>query len=340
MDNLFLIRTLTTAVNAMVAPSRRIYNRLFQGKENMQGSDRLAFDIITGSEGILGNIAVNAPATVDKKVGVTTVTMTAPRIANKRMIATADLNAARQWGQQLGLMQMEQRIGIEQRDMRNKHDRTLEWWAAGALKGYIYDSDLTTLLVDYGLDATHRLTLTGDDLFTSPNSNPIIKLRTFKTIIEEDSGAVITGWLAYLGSEVMDALIIHPGVIEWLKTDRGAQIAENGRIERMAGIEMDEYNASFVDDNGTRRQFINSDEIVLIGLCDDLVDMPFAPVVDDDAPNGVGNITFDKNGSPVPALFFSKSWKVQDPSGRWIKVESRPLPVLKRAGAVITATVV
>ena len=78
----------------------------------------------------------------------------------------------------------------------------------------------------------------------------------------------------------------------------------------------------------------------MIGLCDDLVDMPFAPVVDDDAPNGVGNVTYDQSGNPVPALFFSKSWKIQDPSGRWVKVESRPLPVLKRPGAVITATAV
>lgn len=340
MDNLFLIRTLTTAVNSMKSPARRIYNRLFQGRENMQASDRLAFDIITGSEGILPNISVNAPATVDEKTGVTTVTMKAPRVSNKRFIATADINAARAWGQQVGLMQMESRIGIEQKDMRNKHDRTLEYWAAGAIKGYIYDNDLSTVLVDYGLSSNHRITLTGDDLFSSPNSNPMKKLRSWKKTIEDDCGTSINGWLAYMGSNVMDALIEHAEVKDWLKTDRGAQVAENGRIERMAGVELDEYNGSFVDDNSTRRRFIEEGELVLIGLCDDLVSTPFAPVVDDDAPNGVGNIDFDSNGNPVPVLFFSKSWKVKDPSGRWVKVESRPLPVLQRPGAVIVATVV
>ena len=60
------------------------------------------------------------------------------------------------------------------------------------------------------------------------------------------------------------------------------------------------------------------------------------PVVDDDAPGGVGNVTADGNG----VLYFSKSWKKQDPSGRWVKAEARPLPVLQRPGAVVDARVV
>jgi hypothetical protein len=336
----FTITALTQAVNAMKAPSRRIYNRLFQGKENMQPSSNLAFDVITGSEGILPNISVVAPATVDTKTGVKTVTMKAPRLSNKRLVQAGSLDGARAWGQQLQNMMMEQRVAQEQRDMRNKHDRTLEFWAAGALKGYIYDSDLSTVLVDYGLSASHRVTLTGDDLFNSPNSNPILRLRSWKKTIEDDSGAVITGWLAYLGSAVMDALIGHEAVIEWLRTNLGSQIAESGRIRRLAEVEMEEYNASFVDDAGTRRRMIDEDEIVLVGLCDDLTNTPFAPIVDDDAPNGVGNITFDQAGTPVPAPFFSKSWPEKDPSGRWVKVESRPLPVLQRPGAVISARAV
>ena len=336
----YSITRLTTAVNAMKAPTRRIYNRLFQGRENMQPTSILAFDVITGSEGILPNMSVVAPAKVDAKTGVKTVTMQAPRLTNKRLVQAGSLDSARAWGQQLQTMMMDQRVAMEQRDMRNKHDRTLEFWAAGALKGYIYDSDLTTVLVDYGLSASHRVTLTGDDLFSSPNSNPIARFRAWKKLIEHDSGAVITGWLAYLGSGVMDALIAHEVVKDWLKTDRGAQIAEHGQITRLAGVDLDEYNASFVDDDGVRRQFIEEDEIVLVGLCEDLTDTPFAPVVDDEAPNGVGNITFNQAGNPVPVLFFSKSWPEKDPSGRWVKVESRPLPVLQRPGAVISAKAV
>jgi len=336
MDNLFLIRTLTTAVNAMKSPSRVIYNRIFAQREHLEPSDRLAFEIITGSEGVLGNIAVSAPASVDTKTGRTVVTVTAPRISNKRFIHTSELNALRAYGQQIATEMMMSRIAREQRDMRNKHDRTLEFWAANALKGKIYDKDLSTVLVDYGVSASHLITLTGDDLWSSPNASPVTRLRAWKKTIEDDSGAAITGWVAFMGSEVMDALLTSGEVLDLMKYDRGSQLAETGRIQRLVEIEMHEYNGSFLDDDGVRRRFVGADEIILVGLCDDLVDVPYAPIVDDDAPGGVGNVGADGQG----VMFFSKSWKEEDPSGRWIKCESRPLPVLQRPGAVITATVV
>jgi Phage major capsid protein E len=336
MDDLFKIRVLTAAVNAMKAPAMKVFNRIFKGKEHLEPSDRLAFDIISGSEGILKNISIYAPSEVTDKTGRKTVTVIAPRLAQKRFIATAELNALRAYGSQIGLEMMKTRIAREQKDMRGVTDRTLEFWAVNALKGQILDSDLTTVLVDYNMDATHKPTLTGTDLWTDVGSAPLNKIRELKRIIEDDSQAAITEWVSFLGYEVMDALLKHDDIKDFLKYDKGSQMAENGRIARLAEVELNEYNGSFVDKAGTRHRFINSDEFMLIGVCDEMVDVPYAPVVDDDAPGGVGNI--DAGGSGV--LYFSKSWKKQDPSGRWVKVEARPLPVLQRPGAVVDATVV
>jgi hypothetical protein len=335
MDNLFKIRTLTAAVNAIKAPMRRVYNRIFAGFENMQPSDRLAFDVISGSEKLLGNISIFAPATVDDKTNRKTITLAAPRIANKRFVATSELNAYRAFGE-AGVEMMKNRIAQEQKDMRGKHDRTLEFWAVNALKGVIYDSDMTTVLVDYNVDASHRPTLTGTDLFTDAASNPIAKIRAWKQMIEDDSAASIDSWVAFCGSGVMDALLVNEAVRELLKTDKGSQIAESGRIQRLAEVELDEYNGSYLDAANTRQRLISPDEFLLVGICDELAEVPYAPVVDDDAPGGVGNVGEGGAGT----MFFSKSWKKKDPSGRWIKCESRPLPVLKRPGAVVDATVI
>ena len=117
----------------------------------MAPSDRLAFDIITGSEKILATIKVVAPATITDKTSRKTITMNAPRLAHKRVIHTSELNAMRAYGSQIGLEQMKDRIAREQMDMKNMVDRTLEHWACGALRGIIYDADLTTELVNYGL---------------------------------------------------------------------------------------------------------------------------------------------------------------------------------------------
>ena len=337
MDELFLVRVLTTAINAMKSPSRVIYNRIFQPREHLEPSDLLEFDIITGSEKILSNISVYAPAQVRDLTGRKTVTMKAPRLSTKRFIATAALSALRQLGGKLAVEQMKTRIAREQKDMRNEFDRTLEFWAANALKGKIYDSDLSTILIDYGVDTdTHVITLEGDDLWTSGNSDPIAKIRTLKRLIEDDCNATIQEWVSFCGYEVMDALLTHSGVLDFLKYDKGSQMAENGRIQRLAEVELNEYNASYLDDSGSRQRYISSDEFLLIGICEDVVDTPYGPVVDDDAPGGIGNTDAQGNG----VMYFSKSWKKQDPSGRWVKAEARPLPVLQRPGAVADVTAV
>lgn len=335
MDNLFKVRVLTRAVNEMPAPAMTIYNRVFRGREHLEPTDRLAFDVITGSDGLLPNMNVLAPATVTDKTSRKTVTMTAPRLAHKRFIHAAELNAARAFGQSAAVELMKDRVAREQMDMKNAIDRTVEWWAAGALKGQIYDADLETVLVDYGVADAHQPTLTGTSLWTNASSKPIGRIRTFQRIIEEDAGTTITGWVAFVGSSVMDALIKHSDVVDLLKYSQGAAVAQTGRIARLAEVELIEYNASFLQ-NGVRKRFVDPDRFLLIGLCDDLVDVPFAPVVDTDSPLGVGNVSAAGGGQ----LYFSKSWAEKDPSGRWIKVEARPLPVLQRPGAVVHAKVV
>ena len=167
MDNLFLVRTLTTAINALRAPGMRIFQRHFAGRTHMEPSDRLAFEVISGSEGVLAAITVYAPATVGAKTGRKIVTLSAPRLAEKRFIHTSELNALRAYGQQIQTELMSSRINRELTDMRNLHDRTLEFWAAYALRGQILDADLSTVLVDYNFKETHKPTLTGNDLWTA-----------------------------------------------------------------------------------------------------------------------------------------------------------------------------
>lgn len=336
MDNLFKIRVLTTAVNEMKAPEMTVYNRLFRGKEHLEPSDRLAIEVISGSQKVLKNISIYAAATVTDKTGRRVITLTAPRLATKRHVATAELNALRAYGEQIGVEMMQTRIARELQDMRNEHDRTLEFWACNAMKGIIYDADMTTELVNYNMASTHTPALTGTDLWTNAASDPIKSLRGWKRLIEQDSNASITGWLAIIGYSAMDAILQNTAVLNLLKYEKGRKIAEEEDVARLAKTEIVEYTATFLDTKGTRHSFIDPEYCMLIGLCDDIVDTPYAPVVDDEAPNGVGNITAQGQG----VVYFSKSWPEKDPSGRWIKVEGRPLPVLQRPGCVVYGKVV
>jgi hypothetical protein len=336
MDQLFQIRTLTTAVNALRAPGMRIFQRHFADKIHLGPSDLLQFDVISGSEGVLPAITIHAPATVGTKTDRKTITMAAPRIAEKRLIHTSEMNALRAYGQQIEVELIKNRINRELTDMRNVSDRTLEFWAAYAIRGKIYDADLATVLLDYQFKVTHTPTLTGNDLWTSTHadSNPIADIRAWKRLIEDDSNHAVTRWTAWVGSNVMDALPVHAKVIELLKNQAGLQLAETGRIARLAEVDMFEYNGSFVDSGGTRRYFVPPNAFILVGEGDDVFDCPYAPIVDSQAPGGVGNVNPDGSGS----LFYAKSWIVEDPDGRWIKVETRPLPAVQRPDAIVVAT--
>lgn len=336
MDDIFKIRVLTAAINALMTPAMKVYNALFRGKEHMEPSDRLAFEVISGSESILKNVSVYAPAEVTGKTGRKVVTMEAPRLSQKRFIHVAELNALRAYGKQFGLEQMKVRIAREQLDMKGIMHRTLEFWAINALKGQILDADLSTVLVDYNMSATHKPVLAGTSLWTDAASDIVNQLRDFKKLIEDDAGTTITGWKAYVGSKVMDAMLANAKVRELLKYGMGVQVAETGKITKLAEVEFEEYNGSFVDYNGVRRRFLGEEYMILVGVCSDVVDVPYAPIMDAKAAGGVGNIDAGGNG----ALFFSKAWDEEDPSGRWIKAETRPLPVLQRPGAVVYAKVV
>jgi len=334
MDNLFRTRVLTASVNEIRTPETKIYDRFFRSKENMQMTSRLAFDIITGNETILKNLSIYAPASMGDKTSRRTITLEAPRLAEKRLINAAELEAMRAFGQQFATELIKDRIAREQYDMKSKFDRTLEFWACNALKGKIYDSDLASILVDYGIAGTHLITLaTGWD---DPAGDPIGDIRTWKRLIELDALTNITSWVAYCGYEVMNALLSNEQVLNLMKQQYGLQIATTGYISNLAGVQFEEYNAGYVDGAGTRQYFVGASQIMLIGECSDLTDCPFAPIMNMDVSGGIGNVGSGGKG----VMIYSDSKTEWDPSGRWIRTECRPLPVLKRPGAVIIADVI
>ncbi|MHC1728572.1 MAG: major capsid protein [Syntrophobacteraceae bacterium] len=324
MDNLFKTRTLTTAINAMKKPGGRIYQTHFQPKLNWQHTSRIAWDIISGSEKVLRSIRVDVPADIGEKTNRRTITMESPRMAEKRLINNYDILDMRRYGE-LGPELLKTRIAREQMDHRNKFDRTLEFWASKAIKGKVYDRDMTTILVDYNLPGTHNLTLLLTDRWSESGSKPIQDIREWKRTIEQDSSHSITGWKCWCGWKVMDCLLANADIRELIKYGKGVEIAETGRISNLVGIAFDEYNETYIDESGVKKPFVEPNEITLIGLGDDVFDSPYLSAVSDD--------------EMTRQLFFSNSWVNDDPKGRWIYGETRTVPVLKRPDAIVTVKV-
>lgn len=330
MDNIFKSRALTTAVNIMKPATTRILDVLF-GRKKRELTDRLAWDIRSNSEKIMKSVSVYGPATVADKTGKKTVTVEAPRFPEKRFIPAADLNAMRAFGEQVAPELMRERVANEQYDMRQKIDRTREFMAATALRGKVIDAE-GTVIVDYNFAANHIPVLAGNALWTDAASDPLANIRAWKKLIGQALGNV-TSWFAFSGSSAMDALLDNQKALELLKYTVGRQLAEEGRVSSLAGVAIEEYFGSYVDDNGDRHDMIEEDKFILIGMAPDVAGEHYSPVIDLKASGGVGS-------GQKADLFFSKSWEDEDPSGRWVKVESRPLPVLYRPECIVYATVV
>ncbi len=335
-DDRFHPRTLIAAIMAIEEkPRTDILDRVFSSNRGVKSS-LMEVEMKAGSLGILPAISVYAPATVEDRPDRKIITFKAPRIAPKRQIGAADLLVMREMGGE-GLEQLDAEIRDNLTDMKAEILRTREHYAAGSLTGKIFDSDGQTVLIDWSPPAENTIVLSGTDKWSDANSNPIADIRAWKKQISRAvAPQTITRYELFVSSVVMDALIDHPKTGEKLNWLRGKEIAEEGRIVRLAGVDITEYDAAYVDKAGNWVQYIPEGHLVLVGVIANGFREYFAPVP-----------VMNKGGGKVPGgpgtlgrPFVVDSWFEKDPDGIWIRVQSSPVPATHYPGAVIKAQVV
>ncbi len=327
LDQIFKVRVLTMAVNKMRPVATRVLDIVF-GRKKRQLSGLFAWDIKSSNERILKNIHVSAAAQVTNGTNRKTVTCQAPRFAEKRLITAADLESARKSGEN-GVLTIQEKVADEQSDMRGDVDRTREFMAVKCISGQVVDES-GAVIVDYGFQAAQKPVLAAGKKWNEGGTDPLVNIRTWKKWISRRAG--VDRFVAICGSDAMDSLIGNESIGDKLKWAAGQQIAEEGRIARLAGVAIEEIGGYYKDKDGIIQELLPPNAFVLIGIGPETAAELYAPVVDLDAEGGVGS-------GKEAEIFFSKSWDEKDPSGKWLKVESRPLPVLFQPECIIFATV-
>lgn len=322
---LFHPYTLLKAVEKTKVPQRRIWQRLFAPVAHAEANDKFALDVIRSPEGVVRSVTVFEPAVKAKQEERDLLYIKAPRLAVKDALTPEDVYNLRAPGvNYLAMETAKRKLARMIQNLKNTLMRTLEWWCAQTLKGQIVDTDGTVLL-DYGMPSEHKPVVD----WTASGSDPIADIRAWKRLIEDDAGGEIEGFIAFCGHEAMDALLDNQKVVDLIKYQGGDQLAKEGRIVRLAGIgDIIEYNGSFVDDKGNRKRFIDPKAFVLIGTGLDTFDCPYAP-----------HVELSKLNQVATSLIYAKSWLEDDPEVLWIKLEARPLPIVRRPGAIVYATV-
>jgi hypothetical protein len=331
VDTAFSARVLTAAINLMKPVATPVLDLVFARKAG-QDSDLFVWDVKFSARRLLSNIHVSAPASVRDLTGRKAVTCAAPRFAEKRFISAASLNAVRGFGEQFAAQRLEAKVADEQFDLKGDVDRTREFMAVKALSGQVVDES-GAVLVDYGLSNDQKPVLAGGDKWDTSTGDPIGDIRGWKKLIADAMNGV-DKFVAFCGSGAMTALLGNDNVAALLGFQAGQQIAEAGQITKLAGVsDIREYFGTYATAGGVTTQLFADGVFCLVGLSADHGAELYAPVVDLKAAGGVGN------GKPGE-VFFSKSWEEEEPSGRWVKAEARPLPVLYRPECVVWATVV
>jgi hypothetical protein len=190
--------------------------------------------------------------------------------------------------------------------------------------------------INFGVDASHLVTLTGNDLWSATTtSKPLAKLREWRRLIIKDSG--LNPDFLIFSHEAIDSFLAHPevadgkGAISAIKVDRGQIIPQNlpdgvtywGYL-RDVGCDVYSYDEVYLDANNAEQRMVPTKK-VLMGSTRARMDRVYGLIQDLKALYSVDR--------------FSKSWEEEDPSARFLMMQSAPLMIPTDVDSFISATV-
>jgi hypothetical protein len=213
----------------------------------------------------------------------------------------------------------------------------IEWLSCMAIRGQIVyqNPDLANFSITFQKPAAHTIVLVGTALWTDPLSSPRDQFRLAAELVSDEHGTSIT--VCVMGREAATAFVKNAKVSAELDNRRYdmtstlpglVNFSPEGALYlgMYAGIPCWQYSRQLEGQDLIRSKFA---EFLVTGPTSGNV-LYFGAISDHDALD---------NGQWVGERF-SKSWVKKDPSVRVALLTSRPLPVMRRPGNVVSIQVV
>lgn len=343
--DIFDTRTMLEAVEQMPTARRFLLNTFFNGGTPVTFPTKAVdIDIIKGKRKMAPFVNPRLPGSLSLREGYTTSTYTPPYIQPKRE-TTAELVLKRAAGDnpystRTPLERAGQLLGKDLRDLDDEIVRREEWMCAQALttgKVRVIGEGVDDT-IDFLMASDHRISL-GSGQWGTADSDPIGNLRSWKRKIAKDSGR--TANTVAMSGEALDAFQSNATVMKQLNTRR---------------VDMGMIKPEELPDGVTYLGYLNDPGVDLYGydewyLADDdaAEELPMIP-----AGGLILGSTSTRNAmlygaiqdleavesGLVEAARFPKSWVTQEPSARWLKLQSAALAGLLEPDAFIYAKVV
>jgi hypothetical protein len=340
MADLFSTDVLNAIVASLLGNPQFLIDRFFPNTQT-ETAEEIHFDTILGKRRIAPFVSPLVEGQIVASLGFTTSTLKPAYIKDKRVF---DMNRPlkRSPGEQIGgtLSPSDRQRALVARDMQDQMDmvnRRMEVMAGEVLatgKSTISGDKYPTVVIDFGRAAGN--TIIAAKLWSDPTSLPLDDLQDWSQLALQQTGVMLNdvlltvdAWKVFRSNaQIKDRLVLQR-VAQTLPTmGQAAQIEEGGILMgNVDGFNIWVYSGWYVDPaDGVEKPILPA------GTC----------IMSSPALEGVrayGAIRDEQAG--LQALpYFVKSWIEEDPSVRFLLMQSAPLVVPYRPNASFKAKVV
>ena len=340
MIDLFHHRAMLRQIQQM-KPARNFLRDTFFRNSRVFDTDTVDVDIVKGKRRIAPYVSPYLEGKKVERIGYQTNTIKPGYVKPKTETNVAHLlkrvpGVTVYEGNMTPAQRAAMQLGEDLRELNDMIDRTEEFQCAEALNTGVVtiSGEGMNFTVDFLMDASHKITLAGANLWSDSASDPLKNLRTWRRKIIQDSG--LNPDTIVMAANVVDVFLEHDRIKNTLdnrRIDRGfinPQLLPDGvtYLGYMPEIGCDIYaydewyidpvseiETAMVPDNKVWMGASRAQNTKLYGLIQDL-----------------------KLGS-FAVTRFPKSWEQEDPSVRWLLLQSAPLMALNQPDAFISADV-
>lgn len=342
--DMYNTRTMLQALEQRTPPKTFLLDTFFKGVRQF-ASKYVDIDIVKGQRRLAPFVSPNLPGKVRSRDGYTTRTYAPPYLKPKMPCRAEDLLQRSPGNTVYGAESMAQRaarmVGEDLANLDQDITRREEWMAAQALDAgtIAVVGDGVNDTVDFGMDANHKVTLSGTDLWSAPSTaNPLDDLVDWSQLVAKDSGLTpdvcimgLSAWKAFRdfyiakGANVVSPIQITLGKIDPKALPGG--VSYMGSVNE-SGLALDIYTYQewYVDDNGVTQPMVPLKKVWL-GSTQAQNARLYGAILDMEANENFA------------VARFPKSWIEKDPSVRWIMLQSAALMALLQPDGHLSAQV-
>lgn len=340
--DIYSTQVLAKVVERLHTPPSFLLDTFFP---NVQTSDKeeIFFDVTDSKPRISPFVSPLLPGKVVDSGGYQTKSFKPAYVKDKRRF-DANIPYKRMAGEIIGgslspAQRYERALATHLKDQLDNLTRREEVMAAEILrtgKVIVSGDGYPAQTVDFGRDAELTKALSGSATWDSSGVNPVDDLEDWAITLQDKSGVVAKtvvmdpqAWKIFRSNTtVQKYLDIRRGTNNTINID--PQIISENEKARYAGSIGDfaiwVYNDTYVDDKGTTCKLL-PEKTVLLGSREGLEGTRCYGAIHDEKANWTAQ------------RYFTKSWIEEDPSVRWLLLQSAPLVVPYRPNASMCVTV-